>query len=143
MRHEHEHERDGGEASGSPTIARRTLLRRAPGVEEQVRRQEQQRPGRAREIMVDHIEACARRDADRMHSWNVVNEPIETTQGRPDGLRRESIWFEAMGPEYIRIALEAASRTTNEAGSNALLMVNEWGLEHGYPPWTACPPTRR
>lgn len=97
----------------------------------EVRRRERARPGSAEQIMRGHISACVSRAEYRMHSWNVVNEPISTQQGRSDGLRDESVWFETIGPDYIGIAFHAAA---NHNAQGALLMLNEFGLETGRPP---------
>ena len=46
--------------------------------------------------------------------------------GRPDGLRSSSPWFEMLGPGYIDLAF----RTAREADPKALLTYNEYDIEH-------------
>src|SRR5262249_56474309 len=60
----------------------------------------------------------------RIHSWDVVNEPIEPKDGRPDGLRTE-VFLETLGPEY----LDLAYHTAREVDPNARLVVNEYDVE--------------
>lgn len=79
----------------------------------------------ARKIMTDHIMTVGGRYKGRMQSWDVVNEAIWIADGRPDGLRSSSPWFELLGPEY----LELAYRTAREADPKALLTYNEYGIE--------------
>ena len=74
--------------------------------------------------VVDHIRQLAGRYRGRIHSWDVVNEPIEPKDGRPDGLRTE-VFLETLGPEY----LDLAYRTAREVDPNARLVVNEYDVE--------------
>jgi endo-1,4-beta-xylanase len=81
-------------------------------------------PGNAQRLLVDHIRTVAGRYAGRMHSWDVVNEAINTRDGRADGLRN-SPWLRLVGTDYIEIAF----RTARETDPAALLTYNEYGLE--------------
>jgi len=81
-------------------------------------RQEQER------AVVDHIQQLAGRYRGKIHSWDVVNEPIEPKNGRPDGLRTE-VFLETLGPEY----LDLAYHTARDADPNARLVVNEYDVE--------------
>ena len=74
--------------------------------------------------VVDHIEQLAGRYRGRIHSWDVVNEPIEPKDGRPDGLRT-AVFLETLGPEY----LDLAYHTARNADPNARLVVNEYDIE--------------
>ncbi len=78
----------------------------------------------ARQILTDHIKTVAGRYAGKLHSWDVVNEAIDTKSDRSDGLR-ESPWFDLIGPDYIDIAFRAA----RQADSTALLTYNDYGIE--------------
>ena len=78
----------------------------------------------ASEILHTHIEKVAGRYAGRMHSWDVVNEAVHVTDGRPDGLR-ESPWLKLIGEDYI----EQAYRAAREADPQALLTYNDYGIE--------------
>jgi len=55
----------------------------------------------------DHIQQLAGRYRGRVHSWDVVNEPIEPKDGRPDGLRT-AVFLETPGPAYLDLAYHAA-----------------------------------
>src|SRR6516165_12475 len=74
--------------------------------------------------VVDHIRQLAGRYRGRIHSWDVVNEPIEPKGGRPDGLRTE-VFLETLGPEY----LDLAYHTAREADPKTRLVVNEYDVE--------------
>jgi endo-1,4-beta-xylanase len=80
----------------------------------------------AQKILTDHIRTVGGRYKGKIHSWDVVNEAIWIQDGRPDGLRSSSPWFEKMGPEYIDIAY----RTAREVDPNALLTYNDYGIEY-------------
>ena len=74
--------------------------------------------------VVEHIKQLAGRYRGRIHSWDVVNEPIEPKDGRPDGLRT-AVFLETLGPEY----LDLAYRTARDADPGARLVVNEYDVE--------------
>ncbi len=78
-----------------------------------------------RQLFVDHIQTVCKHFADRLHSWDVVNEAILPKDGRPDGLRK-SFWFEQVGPDYIDLAF----RTARAADPHALLTYNDYGVEY-------------
>jgi endo-1,4-beta-xylanase len=74
--------------------------------------------------IVEHIRGLAGRYRGKVHSWDVVNEPIEPKDGRPDGLRT-GVFLEMMGPDY----LDLAYRTAREIDAAARLVVNEYDVE--------------
>jgi endo-1,4-beta-xylanase len=74
--------------------------------------------------VIDHIRQLAGRYRGRIHSWDVVNEPIEPKDGRPDGLRT-AVFLETLGPEY----LDLAYHTAKEVDPSARLVVNEYDVE--------------
>jgi endo-1,4-beta-xylanase len=78
----------------------------------------------ARALLTSHIQTVAGRYAGRMHSWDVVNEAILISDGRPDGLRN-SPWLKLIGEDYIELAF----RTARDADPNALLTYNDYGIE--------------
>jgi endo-1,4-beta-xylanase len=67
-----------------------------------------------------HIAETVGRYAGRLHSWDVVNEPLWPDDGNPGSLRGGP-WFRALGPDYIRRAFVAAHR----ADPNVRLVLNE------------------
>lgn len=81
----------------------------------------------ATDAMVNHIRSVCSHYAGKVHSWDVVNEPLEPTQGRPDGLR-QSPFLHMIGPEYLDIAF----RTAREADPQAMLVCNEYSLEYDF-----------
>ena len=78
----------------------------------------------ARQLLEAHIETVAGRYAGRMQSWDVVNEAIQLSDGRPDGLR-DSPWLRLVGDDYIEVVFRAARR----ADPQALLTYNDYGIE--------------
>ncbi len=80
----------------------------------------------AEKFLVDHIHTVGGRYKGKMHSWDVVNEAIWIPDGRADGLRSSSAWFQMLGPRYIDLAF----RTAREADPTALLTYNDYGIEY-------------
>jgi endo-1,4-beta-xylanase len=80
----------------------------------------------AEKFLVDHIHTVCGRYKGKMHSWDVVNEAIWIPDGRADGLRSSSPWFQMLGPSYIDLAF----RTAREADPTALLTYNDYGIEY-------------
>lgn len=78
-----------------------------------------------RDAMVDHIRTVAGRYKGRLYSWDVVNEAIQPSDKEPGGLRK-TVWYNAMGPEYIDLAY----RTAREADPHAKLVYNDYSLEY-------------
>ena len=78
----------------------------------------------ARQILTDHIRTVAGHYAGKLHSWDVVNEAIDTKSGLPDGMRK-SPWLELVGPDYIEVAF----RTARKTDPKALLTYNDYGIE--------------
>ena len=74
--------------------------------------------------IVERIRGLAGRYRGMVHSWDVVNEPIEPKDGRPDGLRT-GVFLEMFGPDY----LDLAYRTARETDPAARLVVNEYDVE--------------
>ncbi len=78
----------------------------------------------AEHVLVDHIERTVGRYAGRIHSWDVVNEPIWPDHRKPGGLR-DGVWLRTLGPRYIDIAFRAA----RAADPKAMLVLNDAGTE--------------
>ncbi len=78
----------------------------------------------ARQFLTQHIQTVAGRYAGKIHSWDVVNEAVDTKSGRPDGLRKTP-WLEFLGPSY----LDLAYHTARQADPTALLTYNDYGIE--------------
>jgi endo-1,4-beta-xylanase len=74
--------------------------------------------------IVDRLHSPAGRYRGRIHSWDVVNEPIEPKDGRTDGLRA-GVFLEMFRPDY----LDLAYRTARETDPGACLVVNEYDIE--------------
>ncbi|WP_246498612.1 endo-1,4-beta-xylanase [Microvirga soli] len=83
---------------------------------------------RFREAALEHLRATVTRYAGQMHSWDVVNEPLEPAHGRGNGLR-ETRFAAAFGPDYI----ETAFREAASLDPRAVLVLNEMGLEYTSP----------
>ncbi|MDE3104989.1 MAG: endo-1,4-beta-xylanase [Acidobacteriota bacterium] len=79
----------------------------------------------AASILTNHIRTVGGRYRGKVHSWDVVNEAIWLEDGRPDGLRTASPWFQTLGEQYLALAF----RTAHETDPKALLTYNEYGIE--------------
>jgi endo-1,4-beta-xylanase len=77
-------------------------------------------PNELKDLMVAHIAAEAGRYKGAIYAWDVVNEPFTD-----DGQWRKSMWYDAMGPDYVAIALKAA----RAADPEAKLYVNGYNVE--------------
>jgi endo-1,4-beta-xylanase len=86
-------------------------------------------PENAKQVLVEHIERVGGRYAGKIHSWDVVNEAIQVSDGLPGGFRN-SPWQKVLGgsgtlPEYLEIAY----RTARRVDPKALLVYNDYGIE--------------
>lgn len=75
----------------------------------------------------EHIETTVTRYRGRMDAWVVVNEAIwgpEESGGAAAGYA-DSLWHDALGPDYIERAFHAA----RAADADAVLLYNETGAE--------------
>lgn len=87
-------------------------------------------------ILQDHITTVMKHFGDDINSWDVINEPLadydffDSENGK---IFRTHKWYQAMGKDYIIQALEIA-HTTNP---NAMLFINEYGLEQDGERWDA------
>jgi endo-1,4-beta-xylanase len=70
-----------------------------------------------------HIRTVAARY--HVRSWDVVNEPIEASSGRSDGLRLEP-FLSRLGPDYVACALH----TAHEVAGSARLCINDFDFEY-------------
>ena len=78
------------------------------------------RPDEIKDLMVAHIAEEVGRYKGAIYAWDVVNEPFTD-----DGSWRRSIFYDAMGPDYIATALKAA----RAADPAAKLYVNDYNVE--------------
>jgi endo-1,4-beta-xylanase len=79
----------------------------------------------ARSIFLEHIQTVASRYTGKIHSWDVVNEAINISDGNPDGLR-STPWLKFLGSDYIDLAF----RTAATADPRALLFYNDYELDY-------------
>ena len=81
--------------------------------------------------MKTYIDTVMKHFADRVKSWDVINEAFvdnatgvtETTDWRT-ALRQDSPWFIALGADYV----EMAFKTARTADPDAILYYNDYGL---------------
>ncbi len=83
----------------------------------------------AEQFLLNHIKTVVSRHAGKVHSWDVVNEPMAVWDKNPDGLRSSSPWYKLLGPNYIDIAFHAAA----EADPNTMLVLNQNHVEQERP----------
>jgi endo-1,4-beta-xylanase len=86
----------------------------------------------AERLLVEHIETVVSRYRGRIHSWDVVNEAIPDVPAGPTD-RRPSFWSALLGPRYIPLAFRLAAA----ADPQAQLVLNEYDVEFGDPPFPA------
>ena len=72
-------------------------------------------------FMKDYIQTYVGRYKGKVHGWDVVNEAMNTSG--PGW--RETIWYKALGKEYVAKAI----RYAHEADPNAILFVNDFNTE--------------
>ena len=80
-------------------------------------------------VMQEYIETVMRRYAGTVTEWIVVNEPLGSHFGarRVDGiLYAPNVWFQKIGPDYIKLAFEHARRVDPDAK----LIINDWGVNY-------------
>jgi endo-1,4-beta-xylanase len=70
-----------------------------------------------------HVREVVAHFKGEVYAWDVVNEPIDPTEG--DGFRR-SRWFQLTGIDYI----DTAFRVAHETDPEAKLYVNEYDTTH-------------
>jgi endo-1,4-beta-xylanase len=78
----------------------------------------------AEQVLTEHISTVMQHYAGKIASWDVVNEAVQISDRRPDGLKKTP-WIRLIGPEYLEIAFRAA----HAADPNAKLVYNENWLE--------------
>jgi endo-1,4-beta-xylanase len=83
----------------------------------------------AEKFLVEHIKTVVSRHAGKIHSWDVVNEPVNVWDKNPDGLRSSSPWYKLLGPGYIDMAFHAA----READPDTMLVLNQNNVEQEKP----------
>ena len=73
-------------------------------------------------LLHDHINTVVGRYKGKVIAWDVVNEAVDDETG---GLRTASLWYEKIGPDYIRMAFEFA----HQADPAAKLYYNDYEAE--------------
>jgi endo-1,4-beta-xylanase len=74
------------------------------------------------EFLHNHIQTVVGRYKGKIGAWDVVNEAVPDSGG---GLRKDSFWFQKIGPDYIKLAFEFA----HEADPDAKLYYNDYSNE--------------
>jgi endo-1,4-beta-xylanase len=68
----------------------------------------------ARSVLENHIQTVVRRYAGKIHSWDVLNEPLNVWDKRPDLLAAKP-WAQLLGPEYIDLCFANAASADPKA----------------------------
>ncbi|MDE6549659.1 MAG: endo-1,4-beta-xylanase, partial [Muribaculaceae bacterium] len=82
------------------------------------------------EIMRDHINGVAGGLKGKLREWDVVNECLDDDQSivwsNPNGYKmRSTVWYSVIGEEF----LDQAFRMAHEADPDAILYINDYGVE--------------
>ena len=78
-------------------------------------------PAELRSVTAEYIETVMGRYSDRIHRWDVVNEPLASTGTAGSG----SVWEEVLGPDWIAEVFAVA----HAADPSAELWLNEYGTD--------------
>lgn len=81
-------------------------------------------PDELRSIIVDHVTKVARHWKGQCYAWDVVNEALNE-----DGTYRESVFYNVLGEEYIKLAFKTAAKVD----PSAKLYYNDYNLESPSP----------
>ena len=92
------------------------------------------------DILRRMVQTIGKRYADGAYAWSVINEVINTKDGRGDGLRDTKIsgsmagkkyasWLHFLDSDYIEITFKAAA----EVAPQTTLIYNDFGLEYDTP----------
>jgi len=76
--------------------------------------------GERRAYFDSYIEEVVARYSGMLQSWDVVNEPFWPGHNAPGGFRIGP-WYDAFGPDYVRLAFERAAKVDR----NTKLVLNE------------------
>ncbi len=79
-------------------------------------------PHAVRDMLKAYIQAIVTRYRGRIAQWDVVNEAVAESG---ESLRKDSFWYTALGPDYIRSAFTWAA----EADPQTCLYYNDYGAE--------------
>ena len=85
-------------------------------------------PQNAKKFLVEHITTVTKHYAGQVHSWDVVNEAVDSGSTNRDGLSL-SPWLQLLGEGYIDLAF----RTAAAADPRAMLVYNDRWLEYDTP----------
>jgi endo-1,4-beta-xylanase len=82
-------------------------------------------------MMLDHIDNVAGHFKGQVAEWDVINEPMDDDDNPATKGVFASIWFKAMGEQFIDIALKEAKKIDPQAK----LFINEYGCEQDGTRW--------
>ena len=88
-------------------------------------------------ILRTMVQGVGKRNGEQAYAWSVVNEVINTPDGREDGFRDTKIseamkgekypsWLHFLGVDFVELAFRSAA----EVAPNTTLLYNDFGLEY-------------
>ena len=77
-------------------------------------------------VLRNHVEKVITHFGDRCYSWDVVNEAFSDS---PAGAYSSNVWYDTIGPEYVAMAFDAATKAFKKHGLKVKLYYNDYNIE--------------
>lgn len=81
-------------------------------------------------VLRNHVTKLVSHFGDRCYSWDVVNEAFSDN---PAGDYASNIWYDTIGPEYVAMAFDAATKAVKKHGLIVKLYYNDYNIENPNP----------
>lgn len=77
-------------------------------------------------VLRKHVTKVIEHFGDRCYSWDVVNEAFSDS---PAGAYSSNVWYDTIGPEYVAMAFDAATKAVKKHGLKVKLYYNDYNIE--------------
>ena len=75
----------------------------------------------------NHVTKTIEHFGDRCYSWDVVNEAFADS---PAGSYSSNVWYDTIGPEYVAMAFDAATKAVKKHHLKVKLYYNDYNIEN-------------